>query len=112
MTTNLHITPQSEPNAAGTDLGSRRSFIRPMNNTAQQEAARRLRLLAKEQLSDILQKVEAARHELNICDTLAAGSNEPGIVNNATIYGLRYGIQRLQEHLMKHIFFYHSRTPP
>ncbi len=70
--------------------------------------ARELRAKARLQLHNAHQKLAEARHHLAICETLASGCTEPGIVNHATIHRFRLREYGLTERILRHYVRFNS----
>ncbi len=78
--------------------------------SAEQVAVSDLRAKARLQLHNAHQKLASAQHHLAICETLATGCTEPGIIPLATIHAFRLREYGLSERLLKHYIRYNSST--
>ncbi len=75
---------------------------------AAQVAVSDLRAKARLQLHNAHQKLATAQHHLGICETLATGCTEPGIVPLATIRRFRLRGYGLTERVMRHYVRFNS----
>ena len=82
----------------------------PKNRTQSTDTARELRAKARLQLHKALQMLATAQHHLGVCETLATGCTDPGIVDFATIHAFRLREYGLRERVMRHNLRFNS-TP-
>ena len=75
---------------------------------AAQVAVSDLRAKARLQLHEAHQKLATAQHHLAICETLATGCTEPGIIPLATIRRCRLRGYGLTERVLRHYHRYNS----
>ncbi len=76
--------------------------------SAEQVAVSDLRAKARLQLHNAHQKLAEAQHHLGICETLATGCTDPGIVPLATIRRFRLRGYGLTERVLRHNLRFNS----
>ncbi len=73
-----------------------------------QPTAQELRAKSRQQLHEAHQKLAEAQHHLGVCETLATGCTEPGIIPLATMRRFRLREYGLTERVLRHYVRFNS----